>query len=159
MLTVGYSLKIEIALYIRQIRTHPFEINLILNVGHQDESCNHTLSTAAFNIGRNFAVPDIVSARKQSTDTVFRHSQDDISVFELGRSRIFPIRGRCIPQILSIWHCFLEIRPVESSILTYGLGSTDIQRIGHEWITSTKAVGARYTYSLSTAWVLLRAQL
>ena len=59
-LTVSNSLEVIVCFGGTQISTDELEVNLVLDVGHENERSNDTLSAAGLHSGSGLAVPHVV---------------------------------------------------------------------------------------------------
>lgn len=58
------------------VDTDPFEINLILGIGHEDEGGDDTLALSSGGLGADLAVPNVMCRGKQCADCALSHGKE-----------------------------------------------------------------------------------
>ena len=146
--TVQDTLPVVVGLHVSKIGADPLVVDLILDIGQQDESSHHTLATAALNLARNLAVPDIVVVGKESTHTLLGHGHDQIAIFVLGEATVGPVGLGGVAEVLGVQNGVIIVIPSVGLILANGHRGAGVDRIRRERVASTQTVGARTTFSI-----------
>jgi hypothetical protein len=89
-----------------QINTNKLVINFILDIREQDESSNHTSSSASLELGLHISVPHVRGACEQRSDTVRGHSKENVILVGDWLSAGYPI-GLC--RVSKIFGVLLNI--------------------------------------------------
>lgn len=139
---------VVVGLHKGEIGTDPLVVDFVLHVGEQNESGDNTLTTGALDLARDLAVPDVVVVGEQSTNTLGRHSHDQVSVLGLGLAGVGPIGGRGISKVLVLGDGIVEVVPGVGLALTHGHRGTRVKREGGQRVATTETVGAGTTLSV-----------
>lgn len=141
-LTVENTLPVEVALHVGQVGANPLQINLVLDVRHQDERGDNTVTPRALELARDLAVKDVVAAGDQRADTILGHGHEHGAVLDLGETGVDPVGGGGITEVLGVEDEVVHVVP------GVGLGLADRHRgarlelVGVTNVAATEAVGA-----------------
>lgn len=151
-LTVQNTLPVVVGLHGGQIGTDPLVVDLVLNIGQKNESGHDTLAAGALKLSRNLAVPDVVVVREESSDTLGRHSHDQIAIFGLNLSTVGPVGSAGVTQVLVLGDSIVEVVPGVSLALTDGHRRAGIEGERGQRVATTEAVGTSTT--LTIFWII-----
>lgn len=104
-LTIRHTLPVVVTLRIGDILSNKLEINLILDIAHQNESSHNTLSLRCSHRRADLAIPDVVCARKQCSDCAGCHGeQDRVLVVWHHCPRADPVRLARVAKVFRVLH-------------------------------------------------------
>lgn len=135
--TVRDSLEVIIGLNIVKIGTNKLEVNLVLDIRKQDESCHHTLATATLHFSGNLAVPDVVVVGEQSADGAIGHGEEKVAILGQRLTAVHPIGLASISQVLGVDGNVVQVVPGVGLVLTDGRGGARAELEGRKRVTST----------------------
>lgn len=148
-LTVRDALEVPVGLRSAQINTNKLIINLVLDVGQQDESSHHTPATARLELGLDIAIPHVLGRRQHSSDAVLGHGQQHVAVKVSGLSLGHPVgRGRVAEVIANVGDAAEVLVKGHRLGLAHGRGRARVERKGHSGIAAAEAVGANTTLAI-----------
>ena len=101
--TLGDTLEVVVGLGGLKIDTDVLVIDFVLDIGEQNEGCNHTTSTRGLQPRSDTSVPHVCRRRKHSSDGILRHGEEQAVLVSDGLSIHNPIRGRGITKVLLFW--------------------------------------------------------
>lgn len=104
VLVVGDTLEVVVRLSVLEINADPFEIDFVLDVAHQDESGNDTLTLGGSHVGAYGTVPHVVCAGKKSADGVGSHGQKHgLVLVDSRRAGADPVGLAGITEVCCVW--------------------------------------------------------
>jgi len=147
-LTVKNTLPVVVGLDVGQVGTDPLVIDLILDIGQQNESSHDTLAAGALNLSRDLAVPDVMVVGEQSTDTLSGHGHDQVAILSLGLSGVSPVGGGSVTEVLILGDSIVEVLPGVGLAFTDGHGGARVEREGGERVATTETEGTGTTLTI-----------
>ena len=88
------------------VYTNPLEINLVLDIRHENESGDNTLALRCAQLGADLAVPNVVGRGQKCSDCALCHGQEGGFLLGLGvcvdggHALRLPVDLGCISQVL-----------------------------------------------------------
>lgn len=142
VLTVSNSLEVIVCFRGAQISTDELEVNLVLDVGHENERSNDTLSTAGLHPGSGLAVPHVVVVGHQGADGIRGHRQQQITARAQSLTTRKPVILVRITEIFRIWYHVVKVVPLVRAALADGGRDTGFDREGGEGVTTAETICA-----------------
>lgn len=136
------TLPVVVGLNRSQVGTNPLVINLILDVGEQDESGHDTLAAGRLDLAANLAVPDVVVVGEESTDGVLGHGHEQVAILGLGETAVGPVGSAGIAQVLGVQDGVVEVIPGVALALTDGHRGARADGEGGLGVATTETVCA-----------------
>jgi hypothetical protein len=162
--TVGYTLGVEVGLHVGSVDTNPLKVNLVLDVGHENEGSDDTLALGGGELGANLAVPDIVRGREQCADGALGHGQEGrllatagVRVDGGGALRL-PVDLGGVAEVLVDGLDIVEGVERVGAGLAHGAGHARVERVRHERVAAAEAEGAYTAVAIYCAWLAARSQ-
>lgn len=109
--TIKNTLPVVVGLHSSEVGTDPLVVDLVLDIGQQDESGHDTLATAGLDLSRDLAVPDVVVVGEKSSDRLLGHGHEKGAVLNLGETAVGPIGRAGIAQVLGVEDGVVEVVP------------------------------------------------
>jgi hypothetical protein len=142
------SLGVEVGLHIGGVDTDPFKVNLVLDIGHEDEGCYDTCTLGSAGLGANLAVPDVMCGCQKCSNCALCHCQESrlllrrrVGVYS-GHALRLPVDLGGIAEVLVNRLNIVEIIERVLSRLAYGAGDAGVEGVRHEGIASAEAESA-----------------
>lgn len=153
ILTVGDTLEVVVGLCSVHVGANEFEIDFILHVAHQNESCDDTWTLTGLHGCANLAVPDVVRTHQQGTNSAGCHGEENAVLVLYGLARGHPVCLATISQVSRVCsHCrSIESFHAEIIALAYGCREARLEVEGVPRVASTKTVCADTTLSVLRA--------
>jgi len=150
ILTIGDTLEVVVGLCSVHGVADKLEVDFILHIAHQDESCDDTRALAGLHGSADFAVPDVMCAHQQGANSVGRHGQEHTVIVHYGLTRGDPVCLAAISQVSCVGSHCRSIEGVHAEIiaLAYGCRKTGLEIEGVPRIASTQTVCADATLSV-----------
>ncbi|KAI6750334.1 hypothetical protein HG531_007599 [Fusarium graminearum] len=123
-------------------------VNLILDVGEENESSNNTSTTAGLEASLDIAIPHVDGGRQESTDTVLGHGKKNIVLEDNRLTLGDPVGLVRVTQVLADIDNPIERVHLHLAILANGSRDTRVEREGHGRVATTKAVCANTAFTV-----------
>jgi hypothetical protein len=139
---------------VASVNTNPLEINLVLNVRHENEGCDDTLALRCAQLGADLAVPYVVCGCEQCADCALGHCQESrlLSAAGVGVDRGCALR---LPVDLGgIAEVLVDALDIVERVERVGArfagraGYARVEGVGHERVTTAEAEGADTTVAI-----------
>lgn len=148
MLTNCDTLGVEVGLDVAGVDTDPLKVNLVLDIGHEDEGRDNTLALGSGCLCANLAVPNIMCRGQQCTDGALGHGQESrlLAVAGVGVDGGHALRlpidlGRVAEVLVDALDGRERVEAVCAG-LADGAGHTRVERVRHEGVAASEAEGA-----------------
>lgn len=145
---VENTLPVVVGLNRSQVGTNPLVIDLVLDVGEQDESSDDTLAAGRLDLAADLAVPDVVVVGEESTDGVLGHGHEQVAILGLGEAAVGPVGGGGIAQVLGVQDGVVEVIPGVALVLTDGHRGARADGEGGLGVATTETVCAGTTLAI-----------
>jgi len=162
--TVGYTLGVEVGLHVASVDTDPLKVNLVLDVGHENEGSDDALALGRGELGANLAVPDIVRGCEQCADGALGHGQEGrllavagVRVDGGGALRLPVDLGGVAEVLVDGLHIVEGVERVGSG-LADGTWDARVEGVRHERVATAEAEGAYTAVAIYCAWLAGRAK-
>jgi hypothetical protein len=155
--TVCNTLRIKVGLHMAGVDTNPLEINLVLDVGHENKGRDNTFALGSAQLGANLAVPDVVCRGHQCSNCALGHGQESRLLSAAGVGVNGGLALRLPVDLGGIAKVFVDGLDVVERIervgagLAYGAGNARIEGVRHERVTTAEAEGTNTTVTVHCA--------
>lgn len=147
-LTVQNALEVVVGLDLGQVIADKLVVDLVLDVGQQNEGSNNTLAAATLHLALDIPVPDIVVIGDKSAPGIVGHPHEEITVLDLRVAAVHPILCRRITQVLGVRDEIVQAIPGVLLIEADGLGGAGVERVGIERVTAAQTVSASAAFAV-----------
>jgi hypothetical protein len=152
--TVGDTLRVEIGLHVAGVDANPLKINLVFDIGHENEGRDNSLALGGGQLGADLAIPDIMGRGEQCADSALSHGQES-RLLAVAWIRVDGGHALRLPVDLGgIAEVFVNgLDVVERVERVFGrlacrVGHARVERVRHERVASAEAEGTDTTVSI-----------
>jgi hypothetical protein len=148
---VEHSLPVVVGLNSVDIGTNKLVIDLILDIGEENEGRNNTLQVRRLEGCGNLTIPHVVGGGEHGSDRVLGHGQKQTVVLLNQVTGVDPVEVLGVSEVLSVLCDSIHGSELALSLLADGHGHTGLELEGRLGVTASEAVSAGTTFTVLRA--------